>query len=187
MLSRLFFWIFGDFFLRPRINRIITIAVITTNRQTAMIGAITERTETVVEVTSSAILTGVLPAPPVVSVTAGRIISDLTAWTLPETNKPENQGQDWIYIGNIGCGCSENNGTCSRPHKALDYIINMVHLRNFISQYFNDREKDQCSDHPPGSHGIPGRTKADQIGIPCQQRNQQQGDTRRWLIVQMLK
>ena len=78
----------GKFFLRPRINKIITIAVIKTNKQTAMIGTIIERTETVAEVISSAMLTGVLPAPPVVIVTAGRIASDLTAWTLPEMNKP---------------------------------------------------------------------------------------------------
>ena len=57
-------------------------------RLTAIIGTITERMETVPEVTSSAILTGILAVPPVVAVTAGRIARDLTAWTLPETNKP---------------------------------------------------------------------------------------------------
>ena len=65
-----------------------TIAVIKTSRQPAIIGTITERTETEAEVISSAILTGTLAAPPVVAVTAGRIASDLTAWTLPEINKP---------------------------------------------------------------------------------------------------
>ena len=45
----------------------------------AAAGTRMERTETVVEVASSAKLTGMWPAPPVAAVTAGRIVVDLTA------------------------------------------------------------------------------------------------------------
>ena len=62
--------------------------MIITNKQAAIIGTITDKMDTVVEVTSSATLTGTFAAPPVAAVTAGRIASDFTACTLPEMNKP---------------------------------------------------------------------------------------------------
>ncbi|OQA21058.1 MAG: hypothetical protein BWY60_00876 [Actinobacteria bacterium ADurb.Bin346] len=51
-------------------------------------GMIIESIDTDVEVASSAILTGILPIPPVAAVTVGRIVRDLTACILPEMNKP---------------------------------------------------------------------------------------------------
>src|SRR5581483_3119575 len=56
---------------------------------TMAIGTKTAKNETAVEVTSSAMLTGTLPAPPVVAVTVGRIATDLTACTLPATSNPQ--------------------------------------------------------------------------------------------------
>lgn len=47
-----------------------------------------ERMESVVETTSSNMLTGTLPAPAVLAVMAGRTAAALTAWTLPATSKP---------------------------------------------------------------------------------------------------
>jgi len=52
-------------------------------------GITTESTETIVETTSSKILTGTFPTPAVVAVTAGRIIALLTTWTPPATNRPQ--------------------------------------------------------------------------------------------------
>jgi len=45
-------------------------------------------TDNVVEVASSAMLTGVLPALPVAADTAGRTAKDFTAFTLPATRMP---------------------------------------------------------------------------------------------------
>ncbi len=91
----------GEFFLWLRINLITTIVVIKTNKQAAITGTITERIETAAEVTSSAILTGTMAVPPVATVTAGRIASDLTAWTLPEMSKPAiraRTGLTWAML-----------------------------------------------------------------------------------------
>jgi hypothetical protein len=65
-----------------------TIEVTRTKRQIATIGITMDRIDTVVDVTSSAILAGTFPAPPVATATAGRTARDLTACTLPEINKP---------------------------------------------------------------------------------------------------
>lgn len=57
-----------------------------------------DKTETVVEVTSSAMLTGTLPAPAVVTVTAGLTTRDFTALTPPDINKPASRAKTgWTY------------------------------------------------------------------------------------------
>ena len=50
-----------------------------TSMQARITGTITARMDVTVETTSSAMLTGMFPAPPVVAVTAGRMTADVSA------------------------------------------------------------------------------------------------------------
>ena len=59
------------------------------SKTTMSMGKITDKTETIVERISSKKLTGMLPAPAVVAVTAGRIAKVLTALTPPATKRPQ--------------------------------------------------------------------------------------------------
>src|SRR5574340_1464015 len=63
-------------------------AVTSTKIQAINTGTTMARIEITVETRSSAMLTGTLPAPPVVAVTAGLTARDLTALTPPETSSP---------------------------------------------------------------------------------------------------
>jgi hypothetical protein len=63
-------------------------AVMTMIKAAMITGTTTARMERIVASTSSATLTGTLPAPPVVAVTAGRIAADFTTCTLPATRSP---------------------------------------------------------------------------------------------------
>jgi len=62
-------------------------------------GTTTARMDRIVDTMSSAMLTGTLPAPPVVAVTAGRTAAALTAWTLPATIRPAaSESTGWISV-----------------------------------------------------------------------------------------
>jgi len=62
-------------------------------------GTTTARMDKIVDTMSSAMLTGTLPAPPVVAVTAGRTAAALTAWTLPATIRPAaSESTGWISV-----------------------------------------------------------------------------------------
>ena len=68
-------------------------------RNANMIGITIARIDVIVAKISSAILTGTLPTPPVVAVTAGRTAVDFTAWTLPEINIPDASATTgWISL-----------------------------------------------------------------------------------------
>ncbi|MPN51164.1 hypothetical protein SDC9_198806 [bioreactor metagenome] len=79
-------------------------------------------------------------------------------------------------MGDVGRSGSKYNGASRRTNESLNDIIDVVNRRDLIGQEFDHAQKEEHSDHPPGSERIPGTAELHQIGEFGQQRHRQQGD-----------
>ena len=131
--------------------------------------------EVMVEITSSARLTGILPAPAVVAVTAGRTATALTVCTLPATSRPAARAITRVdFCQYFGAG-SKDDCAGNRADEGLQQVIHVIDCRYFIGEKFDRGQHDQQPDDPRAGEGIPGRLQVDQIGEAGQERDYEQG------------